>query len=458
MNTPRVATSSGRSLVLMSIAFFGIFVYGLLAALPGSVLPTLERNQYLPNDSAVGTFLLINAVGAVIAYLVSGPVIDRAGKKLALAAGTLLVILALAGFAFVVTRIQPAAALTLIFICSLVLGLGANAIVAAGHALVTDAAATWRNAALNLLDICFGLGLAALPLVVQSLQRQGGLGLIFWTLAGLSILLLVAVLTPRFPAPAHPEAITAGGAGSLFRNPSFWLLALALFMYVGAEVSVGKWVVTFMQRDPQILLNSGVDAAQLEQLARTSPDALSRFFEQDPMGIGIATYALHTLSFFAFALLAGRLVSSLLLGVARLNSFVLLTAGSLLTAAALGLAFTATTPATVRLGLILAGFGMGPIFPTSVGLASVMLPRMAGTAMSLTMGIGFAGLLLIPPAVGYISSATGGTSGDVRTGLLAVLAASIIMALLHVILTLRERRLASVSEDTLELRAVAGTD
>jgi len=47
----------------MIIAFFGIFVYGLLAALPGSVLPTLERNQYLPNDSAVATFLLINAIG-----------------------------------------------------------------------------------------------------------------------------------------------------------------------------------------------------------------------------------------------------------------------------------------------------------------------------------------------------------------------------------------------------------
>lgn len=44
---------TGHNLLLMFIAFFGIFVYGLLAAVPGSVLPTLERNQYLPNDSAV---------------------------------------------------------------------------------------------------------------------------------------------------------------------------------------------------------------------------------------------------------------------------------------------------------------------------------------------------------------------------------------------------------------------
>jgi hypothetical protein len=77
-----------RRSLLMTIAFLGIFIYGLLAALPGSVLPTLERKQFLPNDSAVGTFLLINAIGAVVAYLVSGPIIDRIGKKVALTSFT----------------------------------------------------------------------------------------------------------------------------------------------------------------------------------------------------------------------------------------------------------------------------------------------------------------------------------------------------------------------------------
>ena len=150
-----------RAILLMTIAFLGIFVYGLLAALPGSVLPTLERNQFLPNDSAVGTFLLINAIGAVVAYLVSGPIIDRIGKKVALVFATVLVIASMIGFAGTVSKVPPPSALLYVFACSLLLGLGANAIVAAGHALVADVAAGWRNAALNLLDICFGLGLAS---------------------------------------------------------------------------------------------------------------------------------------------------------------------------------------------------------------------------------------------------------------------------------------------------------
>ncbi len=98
MTEKQNGTPTSGSLVLMIIAFAGIFLYGLLAALPGSVLPTLERNQYLPNDSTVGTFLLINAIGAVLAYAISGPIIDRIGKKFALFLGSTLVALSMVGF------------------------------------------------------------------------------------------------------------------------------------------------------------------------------------------------------------------------------------------------------------------------------------------------------------------------------------------------------------------------
>jgi len=40
--------------------------------------------------------------------------------------------------------------------------------------------------------------------------------------------------------------------------------------------------------------------------------------------------------------------------------------------------------------------------------------------------------------------------GDVRTGLFVIIAASAMMLLLHVILVLRERRLAGLREDVLE--------
>src|ERR1700682_2276895 len=192
---------SSHSFLLLLVAFLGIFLYGLLAALPGAVLITLERNQYLPTDKEVGTFLLINAIGAVLAYLISGPLIDKVGKKVTLMAGTFVVIASMVGLALTVTNVGAAAALLLIFTCSLMLGLGANAIVSAGHALVADVAALWRNAALNLLDVCFGLGLMTLPFFVQGLQKRGGIGLVFWVLAGAALILVALMATLRFPAP-----------------------------------------------------------------------------------------------------------------------------------------------------------------------------------------------------------------------------------------------------------------
>jgi fucose permease len=454
-------SSSGHNLLLLFIAFFGIFVYGLVTALPGAVLPELERHQFLPDDANVATFLFINAVGAVIAYLVSGPLTDRLGKKFTLWVASGLVIGSMAGLALIVAGLPAATAVTLIFGCSLILGLGANAIVSAGHALVGDVAGSKINAALNLLDVCFGLGLVVLPLLAQKVLRDSGLNMVFWVLAIFTGLLLVLIIVPRFPRPVHPESFPVREAGELFRSGSFWLLAIALFMYVGTEVSVAKWVVTFIEKDPRLISAVGIDASRLR------PDVVVDFFKNDSAGIALNDFALKTLSFFGLALMIGRLISSYLLGVLRVSGLVLLVAGSTVTAIGLAIAFNAADPGTVRWAIVMSGIGMGPIFPTSVGLASVIAPRIAGTAMSWVMGIGFAGLLVIPPSVGYISDPKnwlwrlvrdfidklGGVAGNVRKGLFAVLAASVIMLLFHIILAVRERRRGIQQPAALETEA-----
>ncbi len=432
METSRSATTS-QSGLLMAVAFLGIFVYGLLTALPGTVLPDLERNKFLANDAVAGNFLFINAIGAVIAYLVSGPLTDKLGKKFTLSIGALLVIASMIAFALVVTTVAPPSASFLIFICGLVLGLGANAIVSAGHALVGDVATSWRDSALNLLDVFFGLGLTVLPIIKDGLK--GGLGQIFWVLAAASLALLIIVVIPKFPKPAHPESFPFSDAKGLFKSPSFWLLAIALFMYVGSEVAVGKWVVNFIERDAQLLSSFGLNE-QMQELSRTNAD----FFKTDALGATVESFALRTLSWFGFALMIGRLISSFLLGVMKMNSFVLVAIGSAICATGLSIAFNSASPEAVRWAVFISAIGMGPIFPTSVGLASVIAPRIAGTAMSWVMGLGFCGLLVMPPAVGYISEAVGGQKGDIRTGLLAVVAATVLMLLLHIVLLFRERR------------------
>jgi fucose permease len=267
------------------------------------------------------------------------------------------------------------------------------------------------------------------------LNPQNGRAQIFWVLAAAALALLILVFLPKFPRPTHPESFPLSDAKGLFVSPAFWLLAIALFMYVGSEVAVGKWVVTFLQRDTHLLSNLGMTEV-MQETARSTTD----FFEKDPIGQSVASFALRTLSWFGFSLMIGRLISSFLLGVVKINSYLLLAMGSALCAVGLGIAFTSHSPDAVRWGVFASGIGMGPIFPTSVGLASAIVPRIAGTAMSWVMGIGFAGLLVIPPAVGYISEASGGQKGDIRKGLLAVLGATILMFVLHLLLMFVRRK------------------
>src|SRR5262245_21567111 len=108
--TTHASTTSTAGYLLMAIAFFGIFVYGLLTALPGTVIPDLERNKFLADDAVVGSFLRINAIGAILAYVVSGPLTDKLGKKFTLSMGAILVIASMIGFGFVVKSVQPTSA------------------------------------------------------------------------------------------------------------------------------------------------------------------------------------------------------------------------------------------------------------------------------------------------------------------------------------------------------------
>src|SRR5262249_5499123 len=197
----------------------------------------------------------------------------------------------------------------------------------AGHALVGDIAGTKINAALNLLDVCFGLGLTVLPLLAQKVLHDAALSMIFWVLALFTALLFVLVVVPRFPRPVHPESFPLREAGDLFRSASFWFLAIALFMYVGTEVSVVKWVVTFVERDPRLVSAVGIDAVRLQHMAQASPESLIDFFKNDPAGVALSSYALGTLSLFGISLIVGRLISSFLLGVLRAGGLMLLMAG-----------------------------------------------------------------------------------------------------------------------------------
>src|SRR5436309_11444939 len=71
---------------LLIAAFLGTFMFGVFSAFWGMIVPEIEKKV-----GKAATILLANSVGLVIGSILSGPVIDQLGNKVALAAGIGLV-------------------------------------------------------------------------------------------------------------------------------------------------------------------------------------------------------------------------------------------------------------------------------------------------------------------------------------------------------------------------------
>jgi len=72
--------------VLIFAAVIAIFIYGMIAAMLGTILPDLSDRFHL-SPSQNGTIASAQALGLIIASLGVGPLLDNEGKKLGLILG-----------------------------------------------------------------------------------------------------------------------------------------------------------------------------------------------------------------------------------------------------------------------------------------------------------------------------------------------------------------------------------
>jgi len=146
----------------MSLSAAVIFLYGTVASLLGTLLPSLSRQFHLTPEQN-GYLASVQAIGLTLATLIAGPLIDKKGLKLALSGGLALMLAALAGF---LAASGWPALLASIFI----LGVGSGMAVAAANTLASQVDENKRSAMVNFANIFFGLGGLATPLIAANLD------------------------------------------------------------------------------------------------------------------------------------------------------------------------------------------------------------------------------------------------------------------------------------------------
>lgn len=353
-----------RLMGLHGVAWASIFVFGIVMALLGAVLPSIVPRAGLSLADVGRLFLAMNSA-MMAASLVLGLVVDRAGLKLPLVAGALLVAVGIG----LVPRAPDLAWLLAAVAC---LGFGGGALNGAANTLVADLHDDPRRkaSALNVLGVMFGVGALLLPFSLGALESRFGMGGLLAAGAVLCLATAAAAAVLPFPAPKQAQGWPLAHMPALLRQPLVLGLALLLFFESGNEFAMGGYLTTLLARD-------------------------------FAMAIDTTSYALA--GYWA-ALMGARLVFARVALAVSGHALVRACAAG----AALGALITAAAPsAPVAIaGALLTAASLSGVFPTVLGMAAARFAERSGTVFGVLFTVALAGGITIPWLSGLLAEAT----------------------------------------------------
>lgn len=342
--------------------YFAAFIaLGLTIGSFGPTLPGLAV-QTRTRLSEISFLFTARSLGYVLGSFYSGRLFDRVP-------GHLLMACALLMMAVMMALVPLLPMLWLLTVALLLLGGAESALDVGGNALLVRVHGSKVGPFMNGLHFFFGVGAFLSPIIVaQALYFNHGIRLSYWTLA--LLLPPVAVWLLRLPGPPLQADSKNQSAGHTSYR-LILLIALFLFLYVGAEVSFGGWIYTYTVA---LKLSNAPTAAYLT-------------------------------SAFWGSLTLGRL-SAIPLSVRLRPRMIMLAdlAGCLLSVAVIMLwpgSFAATLTGTIGLG-----FSMASIFPTTLALAERRMTITGRVTGWFIVGAS-SGSMLLPWLIGQFFETTG---------------------------------------------------
>lgn len=369
--------------MLIFCAILAIFVYGMIAAMLGTILPELSDRFHL-TPSQNGAIAFAQALGLMIASLAVGPLLDSEGDKIGLILGLACIALAL----FLLPRARGFGGIVMLLF---LLGVGGGIVVTGANALVSGVSETHRATALNLVNLFFGLGGLATPFIAANLFKRNWSRLCY-SVAALTVAALAVNSFTRMPAPAGASGFVLSQAAPILGRPLLLMLGFFLFLYVSCEVGVWNWL-------PRHLIAQGIPEAR----------------------------ALNILSLgFALGLLAGRVgIAPILIHVPAIEVTL---ASSIAMAISTLLMLRTDKPSLAAALVFVAGLSMAPVFPTVLAITGTAFPQMPGTAIGFVITCGWAGLAVSSPLIGAMA---GGDPLRLKKALLLIPAFAVVMIFLN---------------------------
>ena len=328
-------------------SIIAIFIYGMIAAMLGTILPDLS-SRFKLSPSQNGTIAFVQALGLVIASVSVGPLLDNEGNKVGIVLGLVLIAIAL----FLLPRVPGFKSILLLLF---LLGVGGGVLVTGANALASDVGEAHRAAALNLANLFFGLGALATPFIAANFFAKNSLKLCY-SIASLTVVTLIVEAITHMPGPVGTSGFVLSEAAPVLGRPLLFLIGLFLFLYITCEVGIWNWL-------PRHLIAQGIPEAR----------------------------ALNILSLgFALGILIGRV--GILPVLVHVPAIRVTMAGSIAMAVTTFFMLRAKSASAAWVLVFLAGLSMAPVFPTTLAIVGDAFPRMTSTAIGFDITCGWTGL------------------------------------------------------------------
>jgi fucose permease len=353
-------------LLLSVAAYAGMFVFGIVMALLGAILPSLSSRLHF-EMADIGTLFLVMNAGMLASSLVLGLIMDRFGMKLPLAAGAVLV-------ASTLFLIASAHSFTALLPPVLLLGIGGASLNGGTNTLVADlhSDAVRKSAALNRLGVFFGFGALFLPFVIGALLASLSLEAILAATAGLCAAAAIFTATLRFPAPKQRNALPLAEIPGFLRSPLVLSFGFLLFLESGSEFTLGGFISMYLARDMAIASVAAVSwiLAGYWASIMISRAVLSR------VSLGMNPY--RTLLYCAGGAGAGALLAAIAPG-----------------------------PGFAAFAILLCGCSLAGVYPSALGIVGARFQSHSGTVFGILFAVALAGGMLLP----WVAGQVGGTVG-----------------------------------------------
>ncbi len=356
-----------------ALLYFLFASTGATIVIPGTLLPSLLLRWSL-NDAQAGLLFFCFFVGSS-----AGALLSRGRLSWSIVRGT---ILTAAGIALLSLASRLGA-----FAAMLLFGAGLGISMTSVSLFQSRRRPDIRVAEMTRLNLIWAVGAVSGPALLLHGVARWNLNVVLWAAAAEFLLCAaIAIITLPSSEPPRPDAALPMEQMSLREAP--WKLLAMVPLATGLEAGIGAWLAAYSRREGMLLAAT-----------------------------------ISTVTCFWLGLLLSRLVQSIPGFAARFQRDTLRLSPVLMIAGTALLLVLAHNQLAVAAGALLAGLGVGPLYPLILGL---VLDR--GEARNLVFLAGGVGSSTLPLLTGILSDRT----GSLTIGLTLPLAASIAMALLAI--------------------------